>query len=88
MSDCATNKENLNSSIPFLPTCNSRNKLYPDLNGSMGGPSFNDTSIYESPISSPTRQINARPLQSRLGDTEVGESILNDIWIIKLTIHQ
>lgn len=75
MSECFINKENLNASTPVSPvtpsSCNPRNRLYPDLNGPISGNPYND-SLYESPVSSsPSRFINARPLQSRLGDTEV-----------------
>ncbi|KAK6638506.1 hypothetical protein RUM43_006773 [Polyplax serrata] len=76
LAEASANRD-INTSMSFQATspssCN-RSRLYPDLNGSKCGTPCTDTSNYESIISSPTRHINARPLQSRVGDTEVYSS--------------
>ncbi|KAL0277776.1 UNVERIFIED_CONTAM: hypothetical protein PYX00_004942 [Menopon gallinae] len=73
MSEYNIDKENQSyapSPIP-APCSSTKAQLYPDLNGSLTSSRVAETSVYESPMASPGRFINARPLQSRVGDTEV-----------------
>lgn len=75
ISEGVSDKENqssisFNAPSPITPV--TRNKLYPDLHNTLGGGNtINESSIYESPITSPGRYTGARPLQGRFNDTEV-----------------
>lgn len=74
MSEYIGDKENENSinlGIQSPVQATPKNRIYPELNGSFCGNPLNESSLYESPITSPGRLIHARPLQGRSGDTEV-----------------
>lgn len=73
MSEYTIDKENQNYAPSPLPCTSSsiKTQIYPDLNGSVASSRHADTSLCESPMASPGRFINARPLQSRVADTEV-----------------